>query len=67
MATFHAARLLRLKNYGIEVGHPADLNIISAPTVQEAFRTRADRRYVIARGKVIAETETRTELNIEKE
>jgi cytosine deaminase len=65
MATVNAARVLRLQKYGIEVGHPADLNIIDAPTVQEAFRTRADRRHVIARGRVIAETETVTKLKIE--
>jgi cytosine deaminase len=65
MATIHAARVLRLKKYGIAEGHPADLNIIAAETVQEAFRTRADRRYVIRRGKVIAETRTETQLRIE--
>jgi cytosine deaminase len=66
MATDHAARALRLKGYGIEVGHPADINIIDAPTIQEAFRTQADRRFVIARGKVLAETRTETILNIEE-
>jgi cytosine deaminase len=65
MATVNAAKVLRLKKYGIEVGHPADVNIIDAPTVQEAFRTQADRRYVIAGGKVVAETRTETQLKIE--
>jgi cytosine deaminase len=65
MPTVNAARLLRLEDYGIEVGKTANLNIIDAPTVQEAFRTQADRRYVIRKGKIIAETETRTRLHIE--
>jgi cytosine deaminase len=65
MPTVNAARVLRLKDYGIEVGKMADLNVIDAPTVQEAFRTQADRRYVIRQGRMIAETRTRTELHIE--
>ena len=62
MPTVNAAQLLRLDDYGIQVGNTADLNIIDAPTVQEAFRTQADRRYVIRGGKIIAETETKTTL-----
>lgn len=65
MPTFHAAKLLRLEDYGIQEGNTANLNIIDAPTVQEAFRTQADRRYVIRKGKVIAETRTETQLKIE--
>jgi len=65
MPTFNAARILRLEDYGLEVGKTANLNIIDAPTVQEAFRTQADRRYVIREGRVIAETETKTTLKIE--
>lgn len=62
MPTINAARVLRLKNYGIKVGNPASLNIIDAPNVQEAFRTQADRLYVIRKGKVIARTKTISEL-----
>ncbi len=64
MPTVNAARVLRLDDYGIQVGKTADLNIIDAPTVQEAFRTQADRRYVIRQGRVIAETRTNTKLKI---
>ncbi len=64
MPTVNAARVLRLEDYGIEVGRTANMNIIDAPTVQEAFRTQADRRYVIRKGEVIAETKTRTTLHI---
>ncbi len=58
MPTLRAARVLRLKDYGIETGKTANLNIIDAPNVQEAFRTRADRLYVIRKGKIVAETRT---------
>ena len=58
MPTKNAARILRLEDYGLEVGKTASLNVIAAPTVQEAFRTRPDRRYVIRKGKVLAETRT---------
>ncbi len=62
MPTINAAQVLRLKNYGIKVGNPASLNIIDARNVQEAFRTQADRLYVIRKGKVIARTKTISEL-----
>jgi cytosine deaminase len=62
MPTINAARVLRLKNYGIKVGNPASLNIIDAKNVQEAFRIQADRLYVIRKGKVIARTKTISEL-----
>lgn len=42
------------KNYGIAVGNDADLNLIDAPNLHDAIRTRASRPYVIRHGKVIA-------------
>ncbi|MCD6413022.1 MAG: amidohydrolase family protein [Elusimicrobia bacterium] len=62
MPTINAAKVLRLKDYGIKEGNPASFNIIDAPTVQEAFRTRADRLFVIKNGKIIARTKTTREL-----
>ncbi|MCL5773368.1 MAG: amidohydrolase family protein [Firmicutes bacterium] len=58
MPTVNAAKVLRLKDYGIAAGNTASFNVIDAETVQEAFRTQADRLYVIKRGKVVAETKT---------
>jgi cytosine/adenosine deaminase-related metal-dependent hydrolase len=60
MPTTNAARLLRLpqQDYGIREGAIASLNVIAAPNAAEAFRTRADRRYVIRRGRIVAETVT---------
>jgi len=61
MPTVNAARLLRLKDYGIEPGAAASFTIIDAETVQEAFRTQPD-RIVIRNGRVIAETVTARKL-----
>ena len=48
--------------YGIEVGNDADLNIIDAPNVHDAIRTRASRPYVIRHGKIIASFERKATL-----
>jgi len=49
-------------SYGIEPGNTADLNIIDAPNVQEALRTRASRPFIIKSGKVIARFERKSSL-----
>jgi cytosine deaminase len=59
MPTYNAAKVLGLKDYGIVVGNPADLVVISAQTPAEAIRLRPDRRYVIKWGKIVAETITK--------
>lgn len=53
MLTANSARIMRLENYGIAEGNPADFNIIEAPTVSEALRTRPSRR-VYRAGRLIA-------------
>jgi cytosine/creatinine deaminase len=58
MPTVNAAKLLRIKDYGLEPGNMASFNVIDAPTVQEAFRSQPDRRYVVRKGKIIAQTKT---------
>lgn len=62
MPTINSAKVMRLTDYGLEVGNSADFNIIDAPDVQEALRTRADRLYVIRKGRVIAKTRTQSEI-----
>jgi cytosine deaminase len=62
MPTHRAAKVLRLKDYGIEPGAFASFNIIDAKTVQEAFRAQPDRRYVIRKGKIIAKTVSKVEI-----
>jgi len=61
MITVNAARLMRIEDYGISVGNPADFNIIYAPNEAEAFRTRPE-RLVFKNGKLIARGEKRSEL-----
>jgi len=62
MCTTSAARVLRLEDYGLRIGAAASLNVIDAPTFAEAFRTRADRRFVLFRGRVVAETTTASKI-----
>ena len=63
MLTKNSARIFDPDGkYGVEVGNSADLNIIDAPNVQEALRTRASRPYVIKAGKVIAAFERKATL-----
>jgi len=62
MCTAGAARVLRVAGYGLHPGAVASLNVIDAPTFAEAFRTRADRRVVLFRGRVVAETKTTSRL-----
>ena len=64
-ATTRGARTLGVEDeYGIEEGKPADLVVFDAPTPLEVMRLKPVRRWVIRRGRVIAETtppETRLE------
>jgi cytosine deaminase len=63
MCTTNAARMLGRRDYGLRVGAGASLNVIDAPSYAEAFRTRAARRYVLFRGRIVAETTTRSTLH----
>jgi cytosine deaminase len=57
LATERGARTLGIEDeYGIEEGKPADCVIFDAPTPIDVLSLRATRRYVIRRGRVIAET-----------
>ncbi|WP_280153132.1 amidohydrolase family protein [Piscinibacter sp. XHJ-5] len=52
--TVNGAKVLGLAEYGIAVGHPADLVLLQARDPVEAIRLRAARRLVVRRGNVIA-------------
>ena len=54
MATVNGARIMRRPDYGLEVGAPADLVVVDAPSVQEAYRTQPPRLAVIHDGRVVA-------------
>ena len=56
-ATERGARTLGVEDeYGIEEGKPADFVVFDAPSAVEVIRLRASRRWVVGRGRVIAET-----------
>ncbi len=56
-ATERGARTLGVEDeYGIEEGKPADLVVYDAPSALEVLRLHPPRRWVIRRGRVVAET-----------
>ena len=59
MPTVNAAKALRLPDYGLRPGCAADAVILDATDAAEAIRLQAPRRWVIKRGRVVAETEIR--------
>jgi cytosine deaminase len=61
----NAASVLRLHEHGLRVGALADLVVLDADESREALRTQAVRRWVIRRGKVVAETSTSRHLHRE--
>lgn len=58
MPRYNAAKNFRLENYGVKVGAEANLVILDANSAVDALRRRGDRRYVIRKGQVLAETRT---------
>lgn len=60
MPRYNAARLWRLKKYGVQVGFTANLVVLDATSAVEALRRQPARRFVIREGSVIAETHTET-------
>ncbi len=64
MATTGGARVLGLSDYGTAPGCAGDLVILDARSAAEAITAKANRAYVIKRGRVVAETATRTTLHL---
>ncbi|MGH2399389.1 MAG: cytosine deaminase, partial [bacterium] len=56
LVTTRAAACFGADDYGLEVGKRADLVVFDAPTPVDAVRTMAPRRYVVSRGRLVAET-----------
>jgi cytosine deaminase len=54
MATVNGARLMRVADYGLAPGGRADLVVVAAPSVAEAYRTQPLRRLVVHAGRVVA-------------
>jgi cytosine deaminase len=61
MVTNNGAKALRVGEFGVAVGAVADLVVLDAHDVRGAFATRLPRRWVIRKGKLIAETKVETQ------
>lgn len=59
MPTVNAAKILGIEDYALAPGATANVTILEAPDATEAIRLQAPRRWVVRKGKVIAETEVR--------
>jgi cytosine/creatinine deaminase len=57
MITTNGARSLAIPDYDLAVGNPANIVVLNAPDAFTALRYQASPRYVISRGKLIAETQ----------
>src|ERR1700716_4033612 len=55
MVTANGARALRVPDFAVAVGGVADLVVLDARDAREAFATRSPRRWVIRKGRLIAE------------
>jgi cytosine deaminase len=61
MVTNNGAKALRVGELRVAVGAVADLVVLDAHDVRAAFATRLPRRWVIRKGKLIAETRVETQ------
>ena len=61
MVTSNGAKALRVPDFRIAVGAVADLVVLDARDARGAFATRLPRRWVIRKGKLIAETRVETQ------
>ena len=62
MVTTTPAQVMKLPNYGLHVGAAANLMVLDAPDWHRALQFQADKRYVILRGKLVAETQRQSSL-----
>jgi len=53
--TTNPARVMGLEGYGLEPGNPADFVVLQAADPIEAIRLRANRLWVVRRGKIVAQ------------
>ena len=60
--TTNAARALRLRDYGLEVGCRADFNILAAASIRHVLRLQQPPRCVVRDGKVLAVNELKREI-----
>ncbi len=60
MVTVNPAKALRVDDYGLHVGGPADLVVFDAPTDVDALRLQRPRTLVLRNGQVVARSVPRT-------
>jgi len=60
MVTINGAKALRVPDFRVAAGTVADLVVLDARDAREAFAARSPRRWVVRRGKLIAETRLET-------
>ncbi len=63
MVTSTPARVLGLADYGLHVGAAANLIVLDAADWHEAIQFQPDKRYVILRGRIVAETVRSTKIH----
>lgn len=63
MLTTNAAKALRLKNYGLEVGKDADCVLLGTRRVADAIIDLPNRDVVVKRGRIVARSELKTEFS----
>ncbi|MBX3080603.1 MAG: cytosine deaminase [Anaerolineae bacterium] len=56
MITGNSAKALHLDDYGLQVGNPANIVVLPTKNAFDSLRLQVTPRYVISRGKIIAET-----------
>jgi len=58
MITVNPAKIMRLRDYGLNVGNRADLVILNAEDLREAFAYHSEPLYVITNGTIRCQTRT---------
>lgn len=62
MVTTAPAAVMGLVQYGLHVGAAANLVVLDAPDWHSALQFQADKRFVVLRGRVVAQTQRTVEL-----
>jgi cytosine deaminase len=66
MVTTTPAQVLKVPNYGLHVGAEANILVLDAPDWHRALQFQVDKRFVILRGKLVAETQRQSSLLLER-
>lgn len=56
MITTHGAKTLGLRDYGIQVGNPANFVVLQADSAADALRLKPNRLFVVRDGVILSET-----------